>query len=211
MAKTKLVEYDPRVDAYIEKAAAFAQPILLRLRELVHEICPDVREDLKWGAPHFLYRDSMMCHMAAFKQHCAFGFWKAALIPDPEGLLAECANHGMGHLGKIQSLKDLPPKKVIKTFLLHAMRLNEEGLSVNRTVRPPTSAPSTPEDLLSALRSNTKAMATFEGFSNSHRREYIEWICSAKKQETRERRIEKAIAQMSEGKSQHWKYDTKKV
>ena len=70
---------DPRIDAYIAKSAEFAQPILKHLRKIVHTACPDVQETLKWGMPHFDYK-GMLCGMAAFKQHCTFGFWKGELI-----------------------------------------------------------------------------------------------------------------------------------
>ena len=46
---------DPRVDAYIAKSAAFAQPILRHVRELIHAACPDVQETIKWGMPFFEY------------------------------------------------------------------------------------------------------------------------------------------------------------
>ena len=67
---------DPRIDAYIAKAANFAKPILKHLRKVVHTGCPEVEETMKWSMPHFDYK-GMMCGMAAFKEHCAFGFWKA--------------------------------------------------------------------------------------------------------------------------------------
>jgi hypothetical protein len=70
---------DPRIDDYIAKSQDFARPILEHLRDLVHKACPEVEETMKWSFPHFDYK-GMMCSMAAFKQHCAFGFWKASLI-----------------------------------------------------------------------------------------------------------------------------------
>jgi hypothetical protein len=72
---------DLRIDLYISKSADFAKPILLHLRELVHTACPDVVETIKWGMPSFDYKGPM-CSMASFKQHCAFGFWKASLMKD---------------------------------------------------------------------------------------------------------------------------------
>ena len=68
------------VDAYIAKSAEFARPILAHLREVVHAACPDVEETMKWSFPHFEYR-GLLCSMAAFKEHCAFGFWKGSLVP----------------------------------------------------------------------------------------------------------------------------------
>ena len=73
------------IDLYIAKAEPFAQPILHHIRELVHIACPNIEESLKWGFPNFSYK-GIVCNMASFKQHCSFGFWKAALITDPHKL-----------------------------------------------------------------------------------------------------------------------------
>ena len=73
---------DPRIDAYIAKAAPFAQAILQHIRKLVHKACPDITETMKWSFPHFEYK-GVVCSMAAFKQHCAFGFWKASIMAMP--------------------------------------------------------------------------------------------------------------------------------
>src|SRR5205814_6263901 len=100
---------DARVDAYIAKAADFARPILSHLREVVHAACPDVEETMKWSFPHFMYR-GMLCSMASFKEHCAFGFWKGSLfVQNSSDGAGESA---MGQFGRITKLSDLPTKKV---------------------------------------------------------------------------------------------------
>ena len=92
----------PLVDAYIAKSRPFAQPILEHLREVVHSACPDVVEEMKWSMPHFTHH-GMMAGMAAFKEHCTFGFWKAKLIMEQDEMIREA----MGHFGCIRSLDDL--------------------------------------------------------------------------------------------------------
>ena len=90
---------DKRIDAYIEKAADFAKPVLKHFRELVHQACPDAEETWKWSFPHFDYNGGPLAHMAAFKQHCAIGFWKASLMKDNEKLMANAKREtAMGHL-----------------------------------------------------------------------------------------------------------------
>ena len=106
---------DKRVDAYIEKAKPFAQPILKHLRKLVHLANPDVEETIKWGMPSFDHKGPF-CHMASFKEHAVFGFWKASLLKDPKGIL-DSKHDAMGSLGKITDMKDLPSDKVIIAFL----------------------------------------------------------------------------------------------
>jgi uncharacterized protein YdeI (YjbR/CyaY-like superfamily) len=189
---------DPRVDAYIAKSADFAKPILRHLREIVHQGCPEVEETMKWSFPHFMYK-GMLCGLAAFKSHCAFGFWKGKLIvPDkPEA---------MGQFGRITSLSDLPKDSVLLGYVREAARLNETGEKVPRKPQRPKKDLATPSDLAAALKKNVVARATFEGFSPSHKREYVEWITEAKTEETRKKRLDSAIEWMAEGKPRNWKY-----
>jgi len=193
---------DPRVDAYIDKAGDFAKPILTRLRDAVHNACPDVEEAMKWSFPHFMYK-GMLCSMASFKQHAAFGFWKGSLVLGDRSKNDEA----MGQLGRLTTLADLPPKAVLAGYLKKAVALNDEGVKVKRG--PARVAPKpvrTPADLVAALKKSKAAQTTFAGLSPSHKREYIEWINEAKTDETRARRLQKALEWMAEGKSRNWKY-----
>lgn len=195
---------DPRIDAYIEKSADFARPILKHIRSVVHETCPDAEETMKWSMPHFDYAGSMMLGMASFKEHCALGFWKGELILGKDGVSTEA----MGQFGCIRSVSDLPPKKVLAGYIRQAMKLNDDGVTRPKakkaTAKPKTVA--VPSDLATALKKDRKARATFDGFSPSHRREYIEWITDAKRPETRQRRLDTTLDQLAEGKSLNWKY-----
>jgi uncharacterized protein YdeI (YjbR/CyaY-like superfamily) len=199
---------DNRIDAYIEKSAPFAQPILKRLRSLVHKACPGVQETIKWGFPHFEYNNEILCNMAAFKQHCSFGFWKATLMKDPEGLLTLMEKASMGHFGRISSLDDIPSEKIVTSYIKEAMKLNEEGIKVERKAAPKKEL-DIPAYFTAALSKNKKALRTFEGFSPSNKRDYIEWITEAKTDATRDKRLETAIEWMAEGKTRHWKYQKK--
>jgi uncharacterized protein YdeI (YjbR/CyaY-like superfamily) len=199
--------HDRRLDAYIAKAAEFAQPILDHIRELVHKGCPEVQEQIKWGMPYFTYK-GMMCHMAAFKSHCAMGFWKSSLLPDPEDLLERRKEKtAMGQLGRIQSLKDLPPDSVIIAYVKSAATLNESG-----TKRPRTSTPRPPQNVRpptyfkAALKKRRGALEAFEGFSASQKRDYVQWLTEAKTAETRQRRLDTAVQWIAGGKTRNWKY-----
>lgn len=192
---------DPRVDAYIEKSAGFAKPILKHLRTVVHTACPGVEETIKWSVPHFDYKGEMMCSMASFKSHCAFGFWKGSLV-----LGSKVADGAAGHLGRITSIDDLPSEKTLASYVKKAAKLNENGVKVERQPRRARPQPTVPEDLTKALKKNKKALATFEALPPSHKREYVEWIVDAKSDDTRKRRLETAVEWIAEGKSRNWKY-----
>jgi hypothetical protein len=194
---------DPRVDAYIARSAPFAQPILAHIRAVVHQACPRVEETVKWGMPAFDYH-GLMCGMAAFKQHCAFNLWKASLLKDA---LGATSGEAMGQFGRITSEKDLPPRARFVALVKKAAALNEAGVTRPRepkAARPPLRVP---PEFMAALKKNKKALATFDAFSPSHKREYVEWVAGAKTDATREKRLATAVAQMADGKSQNWKYE----
>lgn len=193
---------DPRIDAYISKAAGFAKPILKHLRAIVHRGCPGVEETVKWSMPHFDYAGAPLAGMAAFKSHCAFGFWKGSLLVKGSGA-------AMGQFGRITSRSDLPKDEVLLRYVKEAARLNEEGIKVERKPRREKKEIPMPADLSSALKKNAKARKTLEAFRPSHKREYLAWITGAKSEETRARRLETALGWMAEGKSLHWKYQPK--
>jgi uncharacterized protein YdeI (YjbR/CyaY-like superfamily) len=196
---------DERIDAYMARSEAFARPILEHLRKIVHEACPEVEETMKWSFPHFQYK-GMLCSMASFKEHCAFGFWKGALIVKPGDSEGERA---MGQFGRITKISDLPPKKVLIGYIKQAVKLNDDGVKAPSRMKPTDKKPReliVPDDLTKALRSNSLARATFEEFSPSHKREYVEWITEAKTEATRNRRLEQAVEWMAEGKPRNWKY-----
>jgi uncharacterized protein YdeI (YjbR/CyaY-like superfamily) len=196
---------DKRVDEYIAKSADFAKPILNHLRKLVHTACPNVEETIKWGFPHFDYK-GMMCSMASFKNHCAFGFWKAALMSDVETLKSNNQN-AMGHAGKIQSLSDLPADKIIISQIKEAMKLNDEGIKLpERKSTEKKAEIVVPDSLKKELVKHRKASDIFNNFSPSNKREYIDWIEEAKTEETRNKRILTTIEWLTEGKVRNWKY-----
>ena len=191
---------DPRVDAYITQAADFARPILRHIRNIVHTACPEVQETMKWNCPHF-ERKGVLLGMAAFKQHCVMNFWKGRLImgnkPDEES--------AMGQFGRITSLADLPEDKTLASYVRKAVELNESGVK-NPVRATPKKELVVPDYFLAALKKNKKALATFQKFSPSCKREYVEWVTEAKREDTRAKRLKTAIKWMAQGKSHNWRY-----
>ncbi|MGV3587571.1 MAG: YdeI/OmpD-associated family protein [Adhaeribacter sp.] len=200
---------DPRVTAYIQNAAPFAQPILTHLRQIIHAACPEVTETIKWQFPNFDY-NGIVCSMAAFKNHCTFSFWKASSLSDPHKLFTAIGNTAMGQFGQIKSLTDLPSDAILTAYIQEAAKLNKEKVKGAPRTKP-TATPEllVPEYLLEALTQNEKAQHTFEKFSYSHKKEYVSWITEAKSEETRQKRINTALEWMAEGKGRNWKYQKK--
>jgi uncharacterized protein YdeI (YjbR/CyaY-like superfamily) len=206
-------QMNPKVDAYIAKAQPFAQPILNHLRQLMHKGCPGLEEALKWSHPFFLYRGTIVAHMVAFKEHCAFGFWGeeiGAVLRD-SGYVEEDSK---GKLGRITTVTDLPPEKVLLGWVREAAAFIDSGqhtspiVARNKAVKTRKPAPKASPEFAAALKKNKKAAAVFDAFRPSCKREYVEWIAEAKRDETRDKRIAQAIEWLAEGKQRNWKYQS---
>jgi uncharacterized protein YdeI (YjbR/CyaY-like superfamily) len=196
---------DHRTDAYIARSPEFAHAILEHMRNLVHTHCPEAVETNKWGMPHFEYKGQIFCAYAAFKQHCSFGFWLGDLMT-----LEAKPTGGMGQFGRITSVADLPKEKEFIKHIKHAMKLHDAGMKApSRLKQNPKEKEELPVPplFLSALSKNQQALATFQAFSPSKRKEYVTWYTEAKTDVTREKRLSQAIEWMAEGKSRNWKYE----
>jgi uncharacterized protein YdeI (YjbR/CyaY-like superfamily) len=193
---------DPRVDAYIERAAPFAQPILEHLRELMHQACPHATETMKWGMPFFVKQGVILAHLAAFKHHCAFGFWG----PQMKKILAADgwkASNSMGAFGRLTRLEDLPSGRAMPRYMAQAAELVESGEGTQSIQRPKKAKKkkpvAVPPELAAALKKNKIAAKAFADISPSRKREYCLWIAAAKRPETISKRVRKAVTVMLQG------------
>lgn len=200
---------NPQVDAYVEKSADFARPILEKIREAFHAGCPGIEEKIKWGVPSFEWQ-GMLGGMAAFKQHVGFGFWKSRLMPEFERTFGRPGRaSAMG--ARVESVKDLPTKKVLVSFVQEAKRLNEESVQApKRSKAKETAGDKTPADLKAVLAKNTKAKAFFATLAPSAKRDYVLWLTEAKRPETRAKRLATTLEWLAEGKRRNWKYERPK-
>jgi uncharacterized protein YdeI (YjbR/CyaY-like superfamily) len=196
--------FNPEFDKYIAKSPDFARPILTKLRKLFHQACPDVEETMKWSAPHFEFK-GILAGMAAFKEHIRWGFWKAELMKDPHSLLSVMDGHSMSY-DKVTDISQLPSDVILLQYIREAVALNEQGVKARTAKKKPKAELKVPDYFMAALKKNKKAFATFERFSPSHKREYVEWITEAKQEATRDKRLAQAIEWMAEGKPRNWKY-----
>jgi len=188
---------DPRVDAYIAKANDFAKPILKQIRAALHKGHPAVSETIKWGVPAYVDERGILCMTAAFKQHCAWVFWTGRKPVTVDAT----------QLRRITSVKDLPsPRELVAVIKGAATR---PAPSKTKAVRRTAAPVKVPAYLLAALRRDPKAREAFAAFPPSHKREYVDWIDSAKTDETRQRRLTTALEWIASGKSRNWKYQSR--
>jgi uncharacterized protein YdeI (YjbR/CyaY-like superfamily) len=192
---------DPRIDAYIAKAAPFARPILEKVRERVHAVAPEAEEALKWSAPGFTVDGKILLIMAAFKQHAALNFWRGQEIGDGSPKAG-----AMGQFGKLTSVDDLPPDDEFDALIREAAVLARTAPAPRKVKHEPKAPPALHPEFAKALDANPKAREVLDGFPPSAQRDYLEWIAEAKQDATRTKRIATAIEWLSEGKRRHWKY-----
>jgi uncharacterized protein YdeI (YjbR/CyaY-like superfamily) len=194
--------HDDRVTAYIDRTGEFAQPILRHLRALVHARFPETTETIKWSVPFFELNGRPIAMMAAFKAHAGFGIFDGSPMAKGEG---------MGNFGRLASVADLPPDAAIVQQLEQAAALIAAGgggmRNTARVARAPKAEIPMPDDLAAALAAIPAAQTHFAAFSPACRREYLEWVTSAKQTATRAKRIETAVAQAAEGKKLNWRYE----
>jgi uncharacterized protein YdeI (YjbR/CyaY-like superfamily) len=208
---------DTAVDAYIAKTPPFAQPILLHLRDIVHQAAPGVEEAIKWSRPFFVYRGIILANMAGFRQHCSFGLWgeEAVSTLRSEGAATggPVSGSSMGSFGRITSLDDLPPRSELLRYVKLAAQAIDSGERTSSIPRPrprvnvAKPAGQVPEGLSHALNGNKLAARNFATMSPSCRREYNDWIAGVKREETRQKRVATAVEWIAEGKSRDWKYE----
>ncbi len=198
-------EASAKIDTYIAALPAPWDEVCTRLRAIVHRAAPDLEEDWKWGCPCFA-GESLVCGFAAFKKHLTVDFFRGAFIDDPDGVF----NHGLDN-AKSRGVKllegDSIPEASLVALVRQAARLDAEGVEPQgkKRVKPPVAVPAEFEEAF-GLKKNAKARAFFDSLPPSAQREYCEWIASAKREETRKRRLAKALDQLARGERMHEKY-----
>jgi uncharacterized protein YdeI (YjbR/CyaY-like superfamily) len=199
------------IDSYIEKAADFAKPILIKIRELVHKSCPEITECIKWSFPNFEYKGQILCSMAAHKKHCSFGLWRGNEIEDTDKILQQIGKTAMGQLGQLRSIADLPSDEILIKYLQQAIDLclkvkTKSSSNSDNKNKKSIPVPEIPDYLNELLEKCPEAKINFEKFSNSCKREYVVWITEAKTEKTRQKRLSEALEMIKEGKQRNWKY-----
>ncbi len=202
---------DPRVDAYIAKAAPFAHAPMAFVREAMHAALPDATEAIKWGHPFWLLDGRPFANMAAFKSHCALGFWRGGR-PVAEEAAGE-RDKAMGQFGRIESLADLPKAPALRKLIVQARAAwaaaHEAKASAPPTPKARRAPPPLPDDLAAALAASKGARPAYDAFTAAQQQEYVDWIVEAKREATRASRIAQAVEWIAQGKTRNWKYQAR--
>lgn len=198
---------NPKIDTYIAKAADFAKPILFHLRELIHDACPEVDEEIKWALPHFSYKGATLCTLGAYKAHISFSLFNADQLKDPRMKESVKAGKKFGYMDKIRTLSELPSEKILTGYLKEIIAINASGVKKPTPSKKEQVPVEVPAFFFERLNKHPKAKKVFESKSPSFRKEYAKWLNDAKTDATRETRATQSIEWISEGKGRFWQYE----
>jgi uncharacterized protein YdeI (YjbR/CyaY-like superfamily) len=187
---------NPKVDFYFNKAKKW-QKEMEKLRTIALD-CHLV-EELKWGCPCYTFEKSNIVLIHAFKDYCAFLFFKGALIKDAKKILIQqTENVQAARQARFTSVKEITKhEKTLKKYIFEAVEIEEKGLKV--PVKK-TKEFSVPEEFQTKLNKNAALKKAFHALTPGRQRGYLLYFSSAKQEKTREARIEKCIPQILDGK-----------
>lgn len=188
------------VDQYIKKHAHWAKELKL-LRAIMQKT--KMGETIKWGAPVYTYQDKNIVGLAAFKVHFGLWFFQGALLADKKGLLQnaqEGKTQAMRQM-RFTNINEIDTPKVL-AYINEAIENQKQGKTVKIEKKPLL----IPDELKEALSQDTDLADAFENLTLGKKRDYTEHISSAKREETKQSRLEKIIPMIKQGVGLYDKY-----
>jgi hypothetical protein len=174
-----------RIESYFDQAPDFAGTICRKLRRIIFKAEPKIIEAWKWG-PHYSM-NGMVCGIGAFQKHVSLAFFRGAHMKDPKRLFVR----DDAPAKDMRRIRFVSPDEVHEATLIRyvkaAVALNSSSSASSRP------ALVIPADLTRVLAKNKKLNEYFRSLSYTHQKEYVRWIESAKKEETRAARVVKTV------------------
>ena len=185
-----------KIDAYLRKAEKWQEEMTL-LREILLGF--PLIEELKWGIPFYAIEGGNVSVIWSFKQHCALGFCKGALLKDPKRLLVKPGENTQAVRKIIFTNRDeiIAIKPILKSYIKEAIEIERAGLEVEFKK---LSEFKMPDELEAKLNKNSGLKKAFEALTPGRQRGYFIYFSDAKHSKTREARIEKCVPQILKGK-----------
>jgi uncharacterized protein YdeI (YjbR/CyaY-like superfamily) len=161
-------------------------------------------ETVKWGGPCYTFNDRNVVGLGAFKAYFGLWFFQGALLKDSEKVLvnAQEGRTKAQRQWRMTSAKEIRPA-LIKRYIKEAVAIEKSGRGIKADRSKPIVIP---EELKSALGSSGKAGSSFTKLRPGLQREYAEYVSSAKRAETRQRRIQKILPMIAAGAGLNDKY-----
>jgi uncharacterized protein YdeI (YjbR/CyaY-like superfamily) len=185
------------VDKYIDELPAFAQAICKKLRSIILSADKELKEEWKWG-PHYSL-NGMVCGFSGFKEHAKLTFFNGSEMTTDA--FNHCVDNDFSRSIKFTDVSQVNEKEIL-ALVKQSIAVNKKGFK--RVVKDKTVE--VPDDLQKALSKNKKAAAFFDGLTYGYKKEFVEYVTTAKREQTRLERIEKVVAMSADGKRLNDKY-----
>jgi uncharacterized protein YdeI (YjbR/CyaY-like superfamily) len=187
---------NPKVDFYFDKAQKW-QKELNQLRMVALDC--GLTEELKWGCPCYTFENTNIVLIHAFKEYCAFLFFKGVLLNDPHGILIQqTKNVQAARQVRFTDVREIvSTAAILKTYIYEAIEVEKAGLKVNFKK---TTDFSVPEEFQNSLENIAGLKAAFDALTPGRQRAYIFYFSQPKQSKTRETRIKKYMHHILNGK-----------
>ena len=189
------------VEDYIRNSGDWTSEIG-RLREIL--LSTGLNEEIKWGAPCYTHKGKNVVGIGAFKSYFGLWFHQGALLADDASVLINAQEGKTRALRqwRMASGKDIKAA-VIKRYVKESVANVDGGKEIKAKRSKPVEVP---QELRKALRRTKGATAAFRELRPGLKREYAEYVASAKREDTRARRIEKILPMILGGKGLNDRY-----
>jgi len=190
------------IDQYIQKHEHWREELTL-LRNIINT--SELKEEVKWGAPAYTLNKKIVLGLGAFKNHMGIWFHQGVFLKDVQQKLVNAQE------GKTKALRQWRiekgydiDKNMVLAYVQEAIENSLAGKEVKHDRKKKTL--NLPPLLKTALVSDSKLAESFYTLSPGKQRDYAEHIDSAKREATKQSRLEKIIPMILEGKGLHDKY-----
>ena len=190
------------VEEYIENNSHYKTE-LETLRALL--LSTQLMEHIKWNAPVYSLNNKNVVGLGAFKNHFCLWFFNGVFLKDKANILYNAQEEKTKALRQVRfNSADDVNLALIKSYIDEAIKNQELGkeLKPKRT----TTKKAQPKELKDALSNNEELQKAFKKLSQSKQNEYCDHIVSAKREATKQSRLEKIIPQILNGEGLHDKY-----
>ncbi|QCW98968.1 hypothetical protein FGM00_02110 [Aggregatimonas sangjinii] len=190
---------NPKVDAYLNKEGQWQAELRL-LRKILSDC--QLTETLKWGKPCYSYNGRNVLILYTQKDFCGPGFFKGALLKDPEGILVKPGANSQAsrYIKFTDTAQIIKMEAVLKAYMYEAIEVEKAGLKVNFDAKDKLDLST---ELQHKFDENPSLKKAFNALTSGRQRGYHLYFSAAKRTETRTSRIEKYIPRILKGYGFH--------
>ena len=185
-------------DEWLEAAPVFSRATAAELRECFFQWEPDLTESIKWNNLCFSGR-KLVAGISACKKHLSIVFFRGTELADPARLFNEAGENNTNIRSIRFTTLDGLNRNALRALLHAAVKLDADPMvpPAPKLKRDPWPVP---DFFAKALKKDRAAAAGFERLSPSCQREYLVWLSTAKREETREQRLSQTLAALASGR-----------